>query len=157
MANAKGAHFSVNGIADFLNGMADRAKLMTGWLNRVAYPELQKVQRARWQTEGSSEGEKWDALNPNYKTLKLRKFRDYPGGGRKMLVATSRLVGSMTGDNKTDHWKLVKGNELQMGTNVPYAGYVDDSRDITTLSEATVDRLAESARDYIVNGNLKKI
>lgn len=74
-----------------------------------------------------------------------------------MLVATSRLVGSMTGDNKTDHWKLVKGNELQMGTNVPYAGYVDDSRDITTLSEATVDRLAESARDYIVNGNLKKI
>lgn len=74
-----------------------------------------------------------------------------------MLVATSRLVGSMTGENKADHWKLVKGTELRMGTNVPYAGYVDDSRDITTLGEATLKRLADSARDYIVNGTMNKI
>jgi hypothetical protein len=156
VAKNKGAHFSVNGIADFFNDMADRSKLMAGWLNRVAYPELIKVQRVRWQTEGSSEGEKWDALNPSYRTLKLKKFADYPGGGRKMLVATSRLVTSMTGENKEEHWKLVKGNELQMGSIVPYAGFVDDSRDITTLSDETVERLADMAADYIVNGTMKK-
>lgn len=152
MAKNKGVHFSVNGIADHLNGMAERSKRLTGWLNRVAYPELLKVQRVRWQTEGSSEGDKWVALEPNYKRSKLKKFADYPGGGTKMLVATSRLVGSMTGDNKADHWKLVKGNQLTMGSIVPYAGYVDESRNITALSDDTVSRLARMARAYIMNG-----
>jgi hypothetical protein len=156
VAKNKGVSFSVNGIADLLNGMADRSKLMTGWLNRVAYPELLKVQRVRWQTEGSSEGGKWVALNPSYRTAKLKRFADYPGSGTKMLVATSRLVGSMTGDNKAEHWKLVKGNELTMGSIVPYAGYVDETRDITTLSDATVTRLAEAARNYIMTGNMKR-
>lgn len=156
MAQNKGVTISVNGIANTLNAMAERSKLVTGWLNRVAYPELLKVQRVRWQTEGSSEGEKWDELNPSYRTAKLRKFRDYPGGGRKMLVATSRLVGSMTGDNKAEHWKLLKGNELQMGSIVPYAGFVDDSRDITSLGDATVDRLVRSLRAYIVTGDMKR-
>lgn len=149
--------FSASGISDHLKGMADRSRLVTGWLNRVAYPKLIAVQRMRWQTEGKSEGDQWATLNPNYREYKLKRFRDYPGGGRKMLVATTRLVTSMTGDVKTEHWKLVQGHKLEVGSKVPYGQYVDADRDTTSLSDETVSELIDGLLDYIVNGNNRKI
>lgn len=152
----KSVKFSATGIQQYLNAMIDRARIGTGWLNRYAYPRLIQMQRDRWQSEGASEGNAWQAIKPSYKAYKLRKFADYPGSGSKLLIATGRLVNSMTGDTKADHWKMVKGNELTMGSLVPYAKYVDEVRDITTIGNDTMDDLADSYVQYIMTGNVRR-
>lgn len=149
---------SEDGIGNWLNGMLNRASLVSGWLNRVAYPEMIKIQRVRWQTEGASQGAQWKPLkSENYRKYKLRKFADYPGAGSKLLIATNRLVDSMTGDNKNEHWKMVDvaKNRLEVGSFVPYGGYVDDERDITGLSDQAVDGLISELLDYLNDGVMK--
>lgn len=144
---------SVDGISKYLEKMLDRSRLIEGWLNRVAYPTLIKVQRVRWQTEGASEGSTWAAIDQNYATKKLSLFRDYPGSGRKLLIATGRLIQGMTGENKSDHYKLVTKSSLEMGTvGIDYAAYVDEKRDITTLSKETTSKLSDSLGKYLAKG-----
>lgn len=141
---------SEDGIKDYLGGMLNRANLVRGWLNRVAYPKIIQAQRRRWMTENESEGGKWEPLNPSYALRKLRKYRDYPGGGRKMLVATGRLVDGMTGDNTRDHYKLVTETTLEVGTTVSYARYVNEKRNIVDLSQETMDDLVDGLKDYLL-------
>lgn len=139
-----------DGISSYLKGMLSRANLVQGWLNRVAYPRLIKIQRERWQSEGANEGTKWTPLKSDrYKRYKLTKFADYPGGGRHLLVATSRLVDSMTGDNQNDHWKLVTNRSLEVGSLVPYAPYVNDARNIVVLSDETIEELETELELYL--------
>jgi len=140
---------SLDGITNKLNGMLSRANLVDGWLNRVAYPQIIQHQRQRWMTEGASEGEQWKPLNPKYRLRKLSQFRDYPGAGTKMLIATGKLVDSITGDNKTDHYKIVSGKCLEMGTKVSYAKYVDETRNFTRLSDQTIEDLKAQLRAYL--------
>lgn len=140
---------SIDGIADYLKGMISRANQIDGWLNRVAYPTLVAHQRQKWMTEGASEGKAWTPLNPTYRLRKLTRFRDYPGAGQKMLIATSRLVDSMTGDNKAEHFKLVSGRRLEFGSLVPYAKYVDQTRPITEMSDQTWDDLTDQLGKYL--------
>lgn len=151
-------------VKKMFEGMIERSKLTTGWLNRVAYPQLLNVQRLRWQTEGGSEGSPWVKTTDPYRTSKLKRYADYPGGGRKDLIATGRLAFSMTLDGSlnsakasmNDHYKLVQENKLEMGSFVPYARFMQESgRDMTTLSPDTQTELAENLRDYIVNGTMK--
>lgn len=144
------------GITKYLSEMLKRAQKVDGWLNRVGYREIIRVQRKRWQTENKSEGKQWKPLKTEkYKRLKLRKYRDYPGGGRKLLIATARLVQSMTGDEKRDHYKLVIKSRLEVGTFVPYAKYVQEQRDIVGLSSETKSRLKKDLKDYLT-GKSKK-
>lgn len=150
MADNVSLKISVDGIAKYLEGMADRTKLVKGWLNRVAYPKIIKAQRKRWMTEGASEGSKWKPLNPRYAKYKLKKFMDYPGSGRKMLVATGKLVDSMTGDSTTDHYKLVTDRSLEVGTKLSYARYVNEDRNFVELSKETVDDLVKGLNEYIL-------
>lgn len=74
-----------------------------------------------------------------------------------MLVATSRLVMSMTGQSQTEHWKIVKDAKLEVGTLVPYAKYVDESRNITELSDETIDELVDGLTDYLIEGKTRKL
>jgi len=143
---------SMDGITNKLNGMIQRANLVDGWLNRVAYPALIAKTRQRWMSEGSSEGDGWKPLNAKYKLEKLRRFRDYPGAGQKMLIATSRLVNSMTGDDTGEHYKLVSNQRLEFGSRVPYAKYVDEMRSITKLSAETIEELKTQLSQYL-SGN----
>ena len=135
-----------------LGGMLKRAKLVKGWLNRFAYPTVIAKQRLRWQSEGASEGSGWAPLNPKYARRKLTMFRDAPGGGRKILIATGKLVDSVTGDNTESHYKLVTDNRLETGTIVKYAGWVNEKRDFVTLSADTVQELKDSLLDYLQSG-----
>jgi len=148
---------SVDGISEHLKKMIERSNLVAGWLNRVAYPKILEVQRMRWASEGNSEGSGWRQLKANYKTYKLKKYADYPGSGTKLLIATNRLVDSMTGKSKAEHWKLVQKNKLEVGSFVPYAAFVDKERDITSLSKDTVDSIAEGLGDYLTKGSMGRI
>lgn len=126
-----------------------RGRLMSGWLNRVGYPLIIEAQRMRWASEGASEGDSWRALNPLYAMQKLKRFASFPGAGRKMLVATSRLVKSVTGDEMADHYKLVTDRSLETGTRVGYAKYVDEDRPFTKLGKATIQNLTDQLNAYI--------
>jgi len=146
--------------------LMSRSRFVDGWLNRVAYPQLLNVQRERWQTEGGSQGSQWKPISEKTKQSKLKRFRDYPGGGRKSLIATGRLAYSMTltkslrsdKASDSDHYKLVSGQKLAMGSFVPYAKYQEEKgRDLTSLSEDTQEKLVKSLKDYIVNGTLGPI
>ena len=149
MADSIGVRISPDGAGNKLRGMLNRAGLVRGWLNRVAYPLIIEAQRIRWASEGASEGGSWPALNPAYAIYKLKKFAGYPGGGRKMLIATGRLVDSVTGDNTKEHYKLVEDKRLSVGTMVGYAKYVDEARPITKLSSATIQVLKRSLNQYL--------
>ena len=147
-----GVSIDPDGAGQYLMGMLDRSRLVDGWLNRVAYPTVIAKQRKRWETEGSSEGETWAPLNPAYAARKLKRFRDYPGAGRKMLIATSNLVSSVTGDKTDNHYKLVSGNRLETGTTISYGAWVNEKRDFVTLDQATIDELKAGLIAYLQSG-----
>ncbi len=142
-----------------MKGMLSRSKQVRGWLNRVAYPKIIQAQQMRWMTEGASEGEGWAPLkSETYAKYKLKKYRDYPGQGRKLLVATSRLVDAMTGGNNIwtsgagkagDHYKLVTDSSLETGTTIAYAKYVNEQRNIVDLSPETVNELTNELIKYL--------
>jgi hypothetical protein len=140
-----------DGISDWAKRVLNRSQGsgIRAWLNRYAYPEILNVQLQRWQTEGASEGVQWESLNPDYARSKLKRFANYPGGGRKMLIATGRLYESMTG-RSTESRKLVEENRITLASTVPYGGYVDDKRDITTLRDDTVERFADELLKYLM-------
>jgi phage gpG-like protein len=147
----------VDGIGKYLKGMLSRTQQVRGWLNRNAYQIIKNAQYMRWMTEGASEGEGWAPLNPKYAKYKLKKFRDYPGQGRKMLVATGRLASAMTGGKRTsqasiagDAYKLATDTSLEVGTTISYAKYVNEARNIVELSPETVQALEDELRDYLV-------
>jgi len=141
-----------NGISRQLEKMASRAQLARGWLNRVAYPKIIEAQRLRWVSQNTSEGKAWEPINTLYAIRKLTRFRDYPGGGRHILIATSRLVKGMTGDNKSDHYKLVTETRIEVGTLVAYAKWVNEDRDITSLGDRTVKGLIRDLQRYLAKG-----
>lgn len=148
---------SVDGIGEYFNQMAQRASVVDGWLNRVAYPEILKAQAKRWMTKGASEGNSWDEITPSYAKIKQRRFADYPGSGRRLLIATGRLAFSMTLDpslrgaksSTADHGKIVGNKQLTIESFVPYGTYVNEDRDITTLGKETTKRLADMLHDYV--------
>lgn len=150
MADTIGLKISVDGISEYFKGLSSRAGLVRGWLNRVAYPTIIAAQRMRWVSEGASEGASWRPLNPSYAMRKLKRYASYPGSGRKVLIATGRLVGGMTGDNQADHYKLVTDTRLEVGTTIPYAEYVNEDRNISDLGPATVADLDQKLRDYLL-------
>ncbi len=117
-----------------LEELITKADDSSGWLNRNGYRIYQNAQTRRWKTKGASEGFRWDDLNPVYRRYKLKRFKSYPGGGRKTMIATSRLVTSVAGKSG-DTRKLVTKRTLRVLTAVEYAKYVDERRTFTKFSD----------------------
>jgi hypothetical protein len=153
MADTLKLRLSTDGISKVLSGMISRAGLVRGWLNRVGYPMIIEAQRMRWASENATEGASWKPLNPKYERYKAKKWASAPGGGRKMMIASGRLVDSVTGDDRKDHYKLVEEKRLSVGTTVPYAKYADEARNFTDLSDTTTQDLSDRLGEYIRTGN----
>lgn len=131
--------------------MLKNPNLVRGFLNRVAYPMIIRFQRERWQSENATEGAPWDALDPLYARSKLKRFAIYPGGGRKMLIATSRLVKGVVGDVAADHYKLVEEKRLYVGTSVPYAKWVNKQRNFTRFGNESISKIRDELKKYIAS------
>lgn len=136
------------GVLPDFEKMLSRAAKVRGYLNRVVYPEYQSLQAERWTTQGASQTGKWDAINKKY--LKWRR-RVFPSSGSKILVRTTDLARSMTGQDKSFHFKLITDKRLEVGTMLDYGQYVDEDRDITGFNEATIDNFVEGLEDYLVS------
>jgi hypothetical protein len=140
-------------------GMINRANLPTGYLGRVVYPEILNIQGRRWATENASQGDQWIPIMPDYARRKLRRYQSYPGGGRKLLVATDTLRQAMTntkgGTGDKYHHRILTNREVGFYITVPYAGFVDKVRDITSLTKQQIDGFAKGFAKYITSGNIK--
>lgn len=78
-------------------------------------------------------------------------YKAYPGNGTKTNIATGRLLQSLLGEGP-GHYKLVKPTSLTIGTTVPYAKSVDESRSITELSKYTLEVISKELSSYLKAG-----
>lgn len=145
------------GLGDQIKKYLDRARLVDGYINRVIYPTYQRRQRKRYQTEGASEGVKWPALNAQYAAYKLKKFSSYPGGGRKMMIATGRMKDSVIGPG-ADHRKIGPSRgRLEVYWTTPYAVYTEDVRPVNVWDKKQDQDMYRGAAEYIMNASIKSV
>jgi hypothetical protein len=122
---------------------------IAGFANRVLYPKYREKQIERWEIENKSEGDPWPALEKSYVKVKLRRFAKYTYAGRRMGVATGRLLKSAVGPH-ADHKKVRLGGGFLVLTSVPYAPHFDRSRRITGFSQRTQDEFMDMVRRYLL-------
>jgi hypothetical protein len=81
------------GIQTHLDGMIARSKGLQGFLQRNVLDAYRNAQRKRWDTQNASEIglPVWPSLNERYAKMKLVKYRNFEGQGRKMMIATNNL------------------------------------------------------------------
>lgn len=118
--------------------MVSRGKSPKVFLATTAFKMYLNAQRKRWQTENLSEGNKWPSYEQTfkdnksaeaYRKMKLRKFASFPGGGKKMMIATGTLLMSVLGQGKGSR-KIVTDRSLIVGTSIEYAKWVNINRPI---------------------------
>lgn len=139
MGNPNSIQINKNGMVDYLESMVKRGRSASAFLARVIYPSYQKAQAQRWITEGSSQGSHWDPIQLSYAERKKKKYAQFPGSGNALLVGTGALLDAATGRGKgalltiTDT-SMIYGISHQA---IPYAGFVNEKRDIITFSSET--------------------
>lgn len=132
----------------FLDNFVNKANAPAAFLNRVAYPMIIEFQKRRWVSQNSTEGAPWRELNPAYERRKLKKYAEYPGGGRHMMIATGRLVDAATMESD-EGWKMVKDNRLYITINVPYAKWADKERNFTKFGRQSIDEIKDALKKYL--------
>lgn len=143
-----------NSVTQALQEKIERGKSMRAFLDRVVYTEYQNAQRERWMTEGASEGFAWPALKSlTYIRQKSRKFAAFPGGGKKMMIATGRLYNSVTGDSAQEHRKVVTDNSIDIYTTVDYAQYTDEARTFTKFGDDFRTRIQQAIVNYMARNS----
>lgn len=151
-------------IEESLEKMVKRANKMEAYLNRVVYRKYQNFQAKRWMTENADVGT-WQRLDSKYEGRKKKKYKSYPGSGQKMMIATTRLVGSVIGPGaggsfisiKTgfqDHKKLVDSHKIVIATTTPYAEYADELRSITEFPQSFYDDISKDLGEFLFEGTL---
>jgi hypothetical protein len=152
-----------------LDNIVSRAKDPTAFIKTNLFRIYQIAQQRRWMSEGASENETWKPLNPKYAEYKRRRYgggvskRDgtkwpsYPGAGKKINIATSRLAGSVIGRDSGfdlgvgEQRVKVTPTSLYVGTVVPYAKEVDDVRNIFHFSKMTINNMKSAYAQFIAH------
>jgi hypothetical protein len=131
------------------------------------YPLYQQLQTQRFMTQGASEGFAWTGLSKEYEKYKEKKYSKYPGGGRKLLIATSTLAGAVIGPGSpfegTDkHRAIFKPYQMQIsveqsgvnaaGKKFNYPQYVAEKRPFMKFSDKSIELLKESLKKYLIGG-----
>lgn len=140
-------------ITAHLNGLLDRSNAIQGYLARNFYRDYQNAQRQRWMTENASQGDRWQPLTSlSYQNSKPIRFKSYPGSGSKMMIATSRLQGSVIGIGSYgtgDHRVVTSQKKIEIETTTPYAPYAAEHRPIMEFSDEQLDEWQRNLGDFI--------
>lgn len=130
-------------------------RLLAGW-SAARLPKIYaNMQKARWMSEGSSEGEKWDRLNPRYAAWKRKKYSSYPGAGKRMMIRTGELFfqGILPSGNKFR--SIVRGRQVRFFTTLPsdpYFDQVNKARPFTNWSDKSKREIVADYRRYLIRG-----
>lgn len=152
---AQGITLVKAGIQDELMAIVSRGRSISTFLDRVIWPKYQQAQIERWQSENSTQGATWKALEPNYAKRKLTKFAAYPGSGNAMMVATSRLSQGAQGRDGAYFGRLVEETGLTVAINtseLPYAAYAGKVRPFMAFSHEQVGEWTAAVAQYIMKG-----
>lgn len=144
-----------DGITRSLQAMVERGRSVSAYLNRAVFREFQEAQIQRFETQGSSEGMAWPALNEKYAKWKRKKYASYPGGGNVMMIRTGTLASGAEGRDSGYFYKAVDDTSITIGINVsalPYAKYAGNARPFMSFSDQTLIEWHQGIRDYITKG-----
>ena len=140
-----------NTVTKRLDEIVSRSSGMQGYFMRNVYRQYQKAQQERWKSENKTEGNRWSPLEPTYKRRKLTRFKDYPGHGTKMLVATGKLFQSVIGPGEF-HVVQATDSYLFVSTTLDYAKWVAEERPFMKFGQKTLGTIRRGISDFIVRG-----
>ncbi len=140
------------GIRFRLDGMVQRGKSTSAYLNRNLLEQFKNAQRERFQTENSSQQGKWEPLDARYLKRRMRKF---PASGKAILVRTQRMAKGAQGLDSSYYYKTVSDNSFVFGINLgalPYAKYPGMVRPFMSFKKETLEEWHKGIGDYIFRG-----
>lgn len=146
-------------IFEKLTKMYTRASDMRAFLNTTVFDMYRQAQIKRWMTENVSEGSKWKKLTPNYKKWKLKRYASFPGGGRKLLIATGLLSRSAIGQDVSGFRKIVNDRSLIINiseTRIPYARDVAKARPFMRFGKKTKEKIKRAMMNYWIKGRVPR-
>lgn len=122
-----------------------------GFLNRVIYPEYQRLQKLRFETVNQSEGSRWKSLTKPYALRKRKMYASKAYGGTVIGVASGKLLRGLVGPGGggSDHRKIVRKGSLTVSTTVGYAGYFDEVRTVTFFNRTTQRGIRDNIIRYL--------
>lgn len=149
-------------VDDAFKKLLESKNLFPGWANRELMPMYSDMQLKRWRSENADSGHKWNPLSETYAKRKRTKFANSPGRGRKILLASGRLLAgvippetrsalSVQGPEE-EFRKLVTRKSITISTVVPYAKYVNETREFTSISDKIKRAWARDYLAYLVRG-----
>ncbi len=135
------------------DGLKDLRKGKTWQRVRQAFYRIQKEQFGSEGGTGASG--KWKPLTPKYAKVKQRKY-----GNKPINQATGRLYKSLTQAGGESTFEE-QATTMTIGSNTPYAGYVQKARPIIDLTPDQEKKLLEPVERYVrqlaANVKLKSI
>jgi hypothetical protein len=149
-----GLEILVDQITARIDAMAKRANTLPQFFERNLKRRYLDAQKSRFMLENSGEfvdGGTWDRLSPAYAAAKPHRFKSYPGGGTKLLIATNKLVDSVLAKS-TDYRQVTGDRSFIVSTTVPYAGFVDDKRTITRFNSKFYIGINQDLIAYVKEG-----
>jgi hypothetical protein len=159
-----------------------RARDLSSYFDTVVFRQYQNAQKKRFMTENASEGAPWAALNSKYAVGKLKMYKRFPGGGRRMLIATNALSNAVTGSDPTLSRKLAEPRRLTIGIDAQavadmreklmgqvvsrrpskkpkkdaktYAQWVNEKRPFMNFGATTRMQIRQGLRAFILSGKV---
>lgn len=135
-----------------LEGMIQRGRSVSAYLNRVLMQKFQNAQRERFQTSNASQQGTWEPLNPDYLRRRLKKW---PGSGDAILVRTSRMARGAQALDSAYYYKVVSDNQFIVGINrgeLPYAPYPGRRRPFMSFTQQTLTDWHAGIGNYVFRG-----
>lgn len=155
-----------NSVNKKLEAMVTRGKSPSGFLVATVWPSYLNYQRRRWETRNASSGSsqwpvpkyrKWKAENysrwSNWKSVRNRMSETgMAARGTKDMIYTGQLFESMTLKNKKYGRRVIQGNTMTIGTTLPYASKVNETRDFVSFDKRFIDDLKMKYFRYMWTG-----
>lgn len=146
-----------NGVKKLHDKMLDKAS-KAGVLARDIYTLYRNAQVKRWESAGSSEGTSWAALKASTIAQKKKRYRDYPEGGSRTLIATGTLLAVTVGTKLSaknpegggvlKHKMEANKTRLYVGVSGSYPAYVDQVRPFMVFGKPFYKAVNAKAREY---------
>jgi len=154
-----------------LMGTLNRVRSLRPFLNKNVVEQFRNVQKKRWLTENTSEGQKWQELSPFYAARKRKDYAKSNHGGNQILYASGDLFKAVIGPGK-GFKKLVTDRKLILGIDssiIPYGQIHDEGgrikaaranisipkRPFTLYSKATMREFYDMIFEYVVKNKIK--
>jgi len=162
MAGKSGLINTKNAVEEFHKGLVAKAGNAQAMFARDIYKIYVASQKRRWETENSSEGDRWAELSPATKISKRKRWAGAPGAGNVMMVQSSFLVKNVTGEDLTAHRRLITPKVFEVsldpgvqvaaykGRPFSYAKFTNKIRPYMRFGKVTIDKMRKALKKYFM-------